>query len=135
MSDNNLKDKLSAAPDILAEIAGLIGEGPALQLAREFGGTQTCFPKLAKRGQRISEVIGIRHTQKLYDHFGSSKIDIPLGPTGTYSQFIRRQAEIIDHAISSGKTSPAAARLAGTTVRTVRRHRNRKARPGQPELF
>lgn len=119
----------------LAAIAEVIGFGMALRLASDFGGTVVIIPKNPQPGQRIVDCIGMAATQKMIKAFGPGKIEIPIGPAGTYNKFIRTQAQHIDAEIKAGKNNVKIARKVGCTVRTVRAHRNGKSKKGQPGLF
>jgi len=119
----------------LSAIAEIIGFGNALLLAHEFGGNEVKIPKLPRPGQQMVECIGLEATKKLTKAYGTGKIEIPLGPVGSYNQFIRGQAMKIDKALQSGKNVVHAARIAGCTTRTVRSHKNRKSCAVAPTLF
>jgi len=126
------KVKLSGELSVIAEI---IGFGLALRLAHEFGGHEVKIPKTPKAGHRLVDCIGITATLKLTAHYGEGYIDIPMGPKSNYNQFIRSQAQQIDHALGTGKNNVQVAREVGCTVRTVRAHKNGKSNPDVPDLF
>lgn len=119
----------------LAAIAEIIGFGRALRLAHEFGGSAVIIPKHPQAGQRLVDCIGVDAALKMIKNYGPGKIEVPLGPAGSYNQFIRGQAQSISKEINAGKNNVQVARSVGCTVRTVRSHKNGKSDPNEPSLF
>ncbi|MGL5166657.1 MAG: hypothetical protein ACRC9K_12295 [Afipia sp.] len=117
-------------PEVLAEIAGLIGEVAAISIAAHKGGTRVYFPAKVENGHWLVEAVGIDKAKKLCDHFAVDRkrgqhIEIPLYVGGTYRQMIRRIAERVHKLEADDASSSEIARKLGVTQRTVHRHRSR----------
>jgi len=116
-------------PGILQEIADLVGNAAALQIAAAHGGTRVYFPASKTIGKGwLVECVGQDAADKLCDHFAvdgrGQRIDIPLFG-GSYRQLTRAIAERV-HKLHTAKTSSTdIARQLGITQRTVHRHRAR----------
>tara|TARA_R110002072_G_scaffold302699_1_gene487428 strand:+ start:12243 stop:12638 length:396 start_codon:yes stop_codon:yes gene_type:complete len=119
----------------LSSIAEVIGFGNALKLASEFGGTEIKIPKHPRKGQQLVDCIGLDAAIKLSKAYLTGKMEIPLGPSGTYNQFIRSQSQRIQKALETNKNNVQIAREVGCTTRTVRKHKNGTSDPDSPTLF
>jgi AraC-like DNA-binding protein len=114
-------------PGILSEIAAIVGEGNALAIAKEQGGTRCSFPAEPGRDHWLSKLIGHDKAKKLCremclgtadsDRLRGIYVDIPLGPTGSRADLHRT----IDKLAREGKSQEAIARACGVSRRTVQR--------------
>lgn len=117
-------------PKILQEIAELIGNSGALQIAAQYGGTRVYFPASSNVIEKhwLVECVGQQNADKLCEHFKvdgrGQRIDIPL-VAGTYKQLTRRIAEGVHKLHHGNASSTEIARRLGITQRTVHRHRHR----------
>lgn len=116
-------------PPLLAEIAEIAGIDAALKIAELRGGQTVFFASRLSDHNWLVRAIGRERAEKLSQHFcsgrGRLKIDMPLGPTGSYAALRRRTAAIVAEEAAKGGSENATARRAGVTNRTVRRHRAR----------
>lgn len=124
-------------PGVLAEIAGLVGQGKALQLANEVGGTRVYIPSHASDKHWLVKAVGRDAADKICAHFSvdrkrGQRVEIPI-VAGSYKQLLRTIAATVDHMDADEKASSAKiARRAGVTQRTVHRHRARRAVVSKP---
>ena len=126
-----MRDEL---PDLLADVVELLGEGPMLRLAHEFGGTQIYVPQAARIGPEhpLARSLGLANAQRFAGAFGPGHLTVPLGPTAAGERC--RRAAI--QALSEGKSNRIAARRAGMTTRGVEMIRariKRKRGDGGPQ--
>ena len=117
-------------PGVLQEIAELIGDAKALEIAARAGGTRIYFPATAGDKHWLVECIGRAAADKLCGHFSvggrrGQRIEIPLYVGGTYRQLVRAIAERVYRMHTGGASSTEIARKAGVTQRSVHRHRAR----------
>lgn len=114
---------MTALPGILAEFATLAGQGAALALARDAGGTRIYVPVRAHDGHWLVMTLGRAAADALCTRFGGGSIEVPLADTGSYKALQRTVARRI-HELDEAKASERTiARRVGVTDRTVRRHR------------
>lgn len=113
-------------PAILNEIADLVGEVAALQIAALKGGQRIYIPTRAAETHWLAQAIGGEKAKKLCDHYAGAQVDIPLHVGGTYKQLLRSIAERA-HKIDSEEnvSSNELSRRLGITRRSVHRHRAR----------
>ena len=120
-----------ALPAILQEIADIIGEAGALQIAARFGGTRVYIPAtlVDPEAHALFDCVGGDNANKLCAHFGvdgrGQRIDIPLHVGGTYRQLNASIAERVHKLDEADASSTEIARKVGITQRTVHRHRAR----------
>jgi len=117
-------------PEVLAEIAELVGEVCALRIAAEKGGTRIYIPAQVHEAHWLANVIGVEKAQKLCEHFRvdesrGQRIEIPLYVGGTYRQFMRRIAERVHRRDEEDASSTVIAKELGISQRSVHRHRRR----------
>jgi hypothetical protein len=117
-------------PGVLQEIAELIGEAKALEIASRAGGTRIYFPATAGDKHWLVECIGRDAADKLCGHFAvggrrGQRIEIPLYVSGTYRQLVRAIAQRVHKLHDGGASATEIARKAGVTQRSVHRHRAR----------
>ena len=138
-------------PDILQEIASVIGNPLALKLAETQGGRRRYIPAKASSATWLIEAIGLEAAVILCDYFhyeeDTSKareknrgleIHIPRGPTGYYNSERRRFNQAVDALESESCTAAEIAQQLGTTERSVYRRRARRRthnQRGQSDLF
>lgn len=133
-------------PGVLGEIAEIIGEGPALAIAREKGGGRVYFPADPQPDHWLVELIGSAKARALCAAFavtpGGSRegqrgayLELPLGPTGTQAETRRA----IGRLLREGHSHDKIAREARVSRRTVQRQRaagrHRDPDDRQPDLF
>lgn len=126
-------------PEFLHEVAERLGEGAALRLAHDFGGTRQYLP-LAEHlthEHPLAHSLGLAAARELCSAFGPGHVNIPLGESAS----IGRRRRIVHDALAQGLSLNKTARRAGTTRRTVERIKARMKRggkgprPGQGRLF
>lgn len=119
-------------PEVLAEIASVVGEIAALKIAARKGGTRVYMPAVVTKAHWLTAEVGFDAARKLCDHFAVAggkrgvHIEIPMHVGGTYKQFMRAISERI-HKLDTDEHASSAqiARTLGVTQRTVHRHRGR----------
>lgn len=116
-------------PGVLAEIAEVVGDVAAIQIAAHKGGTLVYFPARITESHWLSVLIGFDKAKKLCQHFTDrrvgQRIDIPLFTNGTYKDMQRKIAKRIHDMDADDASSAKIARTLGITHRTVHRHRSR----------
>ena len=118
-------------PELLQEIADIIGEAGATAIAARYGGTRVYFPTAASIHEFhwLQQCVGAEAAKKLCDHFEvdgrGQRIEIPLYVGGTYRQFVRAVSERLHKMDQDGASSTEIVRKLGVTQRTVHRHRAR----------
>lgn len=124
---------------VLAEFEEIAGFAAAIKIAAVKGGTVAYIPqpRNLKPEHWLCAAIGSEDAIKIAKQFGGNEIEIPLGPFGGNRGRVWR---IIRQAIKDGHSAAKAARLAGVTMRTVRRHKSgetagNKENDGQGVLF
>ncbi len=111
---------------ILAVIAEIAGPTAALQLAHAKGGAKIYWPQPANLdGHWLVEVVGLEAARALCKRLGGGRDEIPLGLFGGRGRAWR----IMREALAEGATVTEAARRAGVSSRTARRHKNGHAGP------
>lgn len=118
-------DAGNALPGFLGEIAVLAGRTAALGVARARGGVEKVYiptPAHLTTGHWLVRAAGWRAAVLIAHVFGPSRIDIPLGPIA-FRRPHRRQT--LRFALAMGNTTAEAARRAGVSERTARRHLER----------
>ena len=111
-------------PGVLKEIAELVGNAKALQIAAHVGGTRVYFPSKVHADHWLVQCIGLDATSKLLERFGGDTCDIPQAGHGSFARFRRGIAEHIQQLEGQDKSSKDIARDVGVSQRTI--HRRRK---------
>lgn len=124
---------------VLGEFEEIAGFAVAVKIAAVKGGSVAYIPqpRNLKSEHWLCAAIGMDDAVKIAKRFGGNEIEIPLGPFGGNRGRVWR---IIRQAIKDGHSAAKAARLAGVTIRTVRRHKSgetagNKSISKQGELF
>lgn len=124
---------------VLGEFEEIAGFAAAVKIAAVKGGSVAYIPqpRNLKPEHWLCAAIGMDDAVKIAKQFGGNEIEIPLGPFGGNRGRIWR---IIRQALKDGHSAAKAARLAGVTIRTVRRHKSgetagNKSVTEQGELF
>ena len=118
----------------LAEIAEVVGTGPALRLASAYGGQEDCsVPKTPRRDHPWVEVLGWDAFIKLCDFYGGGRIDIPRNAYAQTGVKVARptKARRMARLKRQGYSHRAIARRLGCTERYVRMTLNRPRRNRQ----
>jgi hypothetical protein len=116
-----------ALPNVLQEIAGLVGVAGAIAIAERRGGTRVYFPTTTGGSDThwLVECVGQEGADRLCSHFAvdgrGQRVEIPLCSGGTF----RRLARAIHQLDQDGASSAEIVRQVGVTQRTVHRHRAR----------
>lgn len=124
---------------VLGEFEEIVGFAAAVKIAAVKGGSVAYIPqpRNLKPEHWLCAAVGMDDAVKIAKQFGGNEIEIPLGPFGGNRGRVWR---IIRQAIKDGHSAAKAARLAGVTIRTVRRHKSgetagNKSITEQGELF
>lgn len=124
---------------VLGEFEEIAGFAAAVKIAAVKGGSVAYIPqpRNLKPEHWLCAAVGMDDAVKIAKRFGGNEIEIPLGPFGGNRGRVWR---IIRQAIKDGHSAAKAARLAGVTIRTVRRHKSgetagNKSITEQGELF
>ncbi len=124
---------------VLGEFEEIAGFAAAVKIAAVKGGSVAYIPqpRNLKPEHWLCAAVGMDDAVKIAKQFGGNEIEIPLGPFGGNRGRVWR---IIRQAIKDGHSAAKAARLAGVTIRTVRRHKSgetagNKSVTEQGELF
>ena len=124
---------------VLGEFEEIAGFAAAVKIAAVKGGSVAYIPqpRNLKPEHWPCAAIGMDDAVKIAKQFGGNEIEIPLGPFGGNRGRVWR---IIRQALKDGHSAAKAARLAGVTIRTVRRHKSgetagNKSVTEQGELF
>jgi len=120
-------------PHSLQEIAEIIGNGLAVRLSADFGGTEIYIPKKAEADHPLVQAIGHDAAGKLAAWAGGSRLEIPRA-VGFHGG--RRQAQIKAD-VEAGLSKKQAARKHLVTTRWVRKICNDERRDDtdQGKLF
>ena len=108
---------------VLGEFEEIAGFAVAVKIAAVKGGSVAYIPqpRNLKPEHWLCAAIGMDDAVKIAKQFGGNEIEIPLGPFGGNRGRVWR---IIRQALKDGHSAAKAARLAGVTIRTVRRHKS-----------
>lgn len=124
---------------VLGEFEEIAGFAAAVKIAAVKGGSVAYIPqpRNLKPEHWLCAAIGMDDAVKIAKQFGGNEIEIPLGPFGGNRGRVWR---IIRQALKDGHSAAKTARLAGVTIRTVRRHKSgetagNKSVTEQGELF
>jgi hypothetical protein len=114
---------LAQLPGLLAQAAQAAGLKAAWQLARERGGGRAYIPLPAALhdGHWLVRAVGLEAAQAIAEALGSGEVEVPLGP------FAGNRAQVwaaIERGLNAGLSVEQAARQAGVSSRTVRRHKS-----------
>lgn len=120
-------------PYLLLEMKEAFGLGLALRFASEFGGTTLSIPRKPSPGHAVTQRFGAPVLDWLIaNHPGKDgQLEVPLGP---FAGSRGRSWLVLRQALAEGKSVRQAARLAGVTLRTARRHRNGHSGAGAGEI-
>lgn len=116
----------SSLPQVLAEIAALIGPEAAWTLVRQFGGRTIYIPALMKPDHALAQAIGLETATALSEHFRDPTADFGfigrkvLIPMATNARCMGDWREILE----TGKLSEIAEAM-GVHERTALRRRNK----------
>ncbi|MGW1423640.1 hypothetical protein ACWAT4_26365 [Bradyrhizobium manausense] len=113
-------------PGVLAEIAELVGNAKALQIAAHAGGTRIYFPSKVHPDHWLVQCVGLDAAGKILERFAGDTCDIPQAGHGSYARFRRSVAARIEQLEGEDASSKDIARDVGVSQRTV--HRRRAAR-------
>lgn len=124
---------------ILGQIAEVAGEAAALRLAAAKGGTQIYVPPAPGPDHWLTQMVGQDAASAIADlftaGFAGARVDLPIGPTGSYARARAEAAARIDALIRTNMSESDIARATGYTIRTIRRHRARIRDDRQFSLF
>jgi hypothetical protein len=125
-------------PELLERVRALLGEGPMLKLAHEFGGVEIYVPQPERIGadHPLARALGLAGAKRFAQEIACGHVVVPLGPTGNEARCRRAAIE----ALRAGKSAREAARLSGMTTRGVERLKARlrgagELGDGQGDLF
>ena len=107
-------------PDLLTEIAGLVGLPAALAIAQVKGGRRAHFPGRCPDDHWLVAAAGREAADKLCQHFavrgtGGITLLVPLGPTKLYDRARFRALELLEH----GRSVSEVAREIGVATRSI----------------
>lgn len=126
-------------PGVLAEIAELVGDAKALQIAAHAGGTRVYFPSRVHPDHWLVQCVGLDDAAKILERFAGDTCDIPQAGHGSFAQFRRGIAQRIHELDGEDKSSKDIAREVGVSQRTIHRHRQAhrggRSDGGQGSLF
>lgn len=128
-------------PALLAEIAEVAGIDAALAVAEAKGGQVAFIVARLRPDNWLVQAVGMEKAELLSRHFcaaggGRIKLEIPIGPVGSFVAERQRRQRIMAAAVERGASSNEIARMAGVTNRTARRFRSRyDGDPDQGSLF
>ena len=113
---------------MLHEIAEVAGLDAAVQLAREYGGTEVSIPRQVAGDHWLVRCVGAKAAAKICDHYcvrdadghavGGFRIYVPLAGTGIMARTIAELARALE---TQDLSVRAAARRFGVSDRTVKR--------------
>lgn len=129
MADTDLP-KPDDLPPVLRRIAEVAGVVAAVQLARDYGGTEIYIRKKLDSDHVLVRSVGMRGAELILDALGAGVLEVPMGPNCSGAQLARAIAE--RH--RAGQSEREIARALRCHIRTVRRHRAKLPSP-QPDLF
>lgn len=109
-------------PHVLREIADKFGQGTALDFAKEHGGKILELPKKASPDHPIARQFGMDFWTWFLTKWSHGKLPIPKGPHSSHAQLRQTIRELS----LSGVSAATVTNLAGCTVRTVHRYRERQ---------
>lgn len=112
-------------PGVLAEIAELVGNAKALQIAAHAGGTRVYFPSKVHPDHWLVQCVGLEAASKILERFAGDTCDIPQAGHGSFARFRRGIAQRIEQLEGEDKSSKEIARDVGVSQRTI--HRRRKS--------
>lgn len=119
-----------ALPALLAEIAEIAGIDAALAIAHAKGGIMARISSRLTPDNWLVKTVGMEKAEAISRHFTSGRgridLEIPLPPTNSYKQFLRQRAQSYERALAETDNIFQAARMAGTTRRTIQRFNARK---------
>ena len=120
-------------PGVLAEIADAAGEDAAVLVAKVAGGRRVYIPRPAglRPGHWLVEAVGPDRARLIAGLLGGGEIDLPLGPGGSRAQTTRA----IHRALDNGLSVTAIVRLTGVDDSTVWRHKAKRRKYRQGDLF
>ncbi len=125
-------------PPVLKAIAEAGGLDAALAIAERHGGRRVLLPRRVEGRNWLVETVGQEPARKILERFGPGRLDIPLGPAGSYSRMRRRINERYDELERRGASAAEIAADLGITERTVRLRRASRralAKSAQKSLF
>lgn len=125
MSDDTDAPELDELPPVLRRIAEVAGVVAAVQLARDYGGTEIYICKKLDNDHVLVRSVGMRAAALILDAFGAGVLEVPMGPNGYGARLARSIAE--RH--KAGQSEREIARALRCHIRTVRRHRAKLPSP------
>jgi len=110
-------------PGILADVARVAGPLAAVRLARAKGGGRAYIPRPENLhpGHWLSALLGQEPARAVAEVLGGGEVEVPLGPAAGNRA---RVWASIRRGLKQGLSVEQAARQAGVSARTVRRHKN-----------
>lgn len=123
-------DPLDDLPPVLRRVGEVAGLAAAVQMARDFGGTEIYIKKTLDTDHILVRALGKPSAQAVLDAFGAGALEVPLGPSCHGRQLARAIRERLD----AGQSEREIARALSCHIRTVRRHRARQP-SNQLDLF
>lgn len=130
MTDAAALDHLDDLPPLLRQIAEVAGAAAAVQLARDYGGTEIYIRKKLDTDHVLVRSVGMQSAALILDALGAGALEVPLGPSRYGEQLARAIAE----RQKAGQSERQIARALSCHIRTVRRHRARRP-SDQLDLF
>jgi len=114
---------LAQLPGVLAQVAQAAGVKAAWQLAQARGGGRAYIPTPQALHEKhwLTQAVGLEASRAIAQALGGGEVEVPLGP------FAGNRAQVwaaIERGLNAGLSVEQAARQAGVTARTVRRHRS-----------
>lgn len=123
-------DALDDLPPVLRRVGEVAGLAAAVQIARDFGGTEIYIKKTIEPDHILVRSLGRKAAEAVLDAFGPGALEVPLGP----SCHGRQLARAIRDRLNAGQSEREIARALSCHIRTVRRHRARQP-SNQLDLF
>jgi len=129
MTDPRLDD----LPPLLIRIAEATDLDTALRLAEHYGGRRVDIPNKWPKNWLVT-LVGESQARAIVAAIGYGRVDIPLGPTGSYAAFRRQLNRRYAELEQAGGTEASIARALGLTDRAVR-YRRARERQRQADMF
>jgi len=114
---------MTALPGVLQEIAEVVGEEAALEIAAARGGTQVYIPPVPPSDHWLCKLIGVELARLLADKLTMGikglRLELPLGPASHAAQVRAR----VDAMIKTGASERDIALATRYSIRAIRRRR------------
>lgn len=112
-------------PRLLREIAQVAGIEAALKLAESHGGRRVDIPARLTDECWLVKAVGRPAAEAIAAQLGAGRLDIPLGPAGSYAR-LRRQLNDRYEALEGRSSMATIAQELGITERAVRKRRAKR---------